>query len=293
MSSSSPFLPTLVDLYLHGDPPNGWRGKFAKHAPDPCGHSEAINVRCALKLLVDTVIEVAPNDDRATRRGERVASRHLADLQANQLRPSDLRNVQQRLVDRGRARSYINASIRRMLKFFAWCVKYEHMESAVLCGLQTIDPLGEGEDGVREPAAIVSPASDVLAASLACASWLLRQAMLFQALCAMRPGELVQMRVCDLRLGRRDERGVTWEYRPQRHKTAHKGVRRIVQVIPQTRRCRTPRRSTSCSSRPNPCRSWALAAGWFQCWAVRRARRRVRLPPVAWPTMSQLTCCGC
>jgi len=42
-----------------------------------------------------------------------------------------------------------------------------------------------------------------------------------QALTGARLGELVGLRACDLKTG-----GDVWEYRPERHKTAHRGVER-------------------------------------------------------------------
>lgn len=213
-TNTRPPLPALVEMFLRGDPANAWEGKEAMHDPDPCGHSEAINFHHALKHLLETAIDLEPDDAKATRRGERASSRHLADLSANELRPGDLRHVQQRLVKLGRARSYVNASVRRIVNFFEWATQYEYMEAAVLTGLKTIRPVKEGQRGVNEPDKIICPQTDVLRKVLACASWLLRKAMALQAECSMRPGELVGMRVCDLHVAKLPQ-GVIWECRPR------------------------------------------------------------------------------
>lgn len=222
-----PLLPELVHRYLHGDPANAWPGKLAKHPANDVGHSEALNVEYALKHLVEASVDLPAGDERATRHGQTASSRHLADLRLDQLRPSDLRHVQARLVKLGRARTYINRTQQRILRFVAWAVSMEYVGPDVLRGLETVDRIPAGEHGVKHTERIESVKDRDLERVRSCASWLLRQAMRVQELAGMRPGELIGMRVCDIH--RVEHEGeILWEYRPRRHKTAHRGFSRLI-----------------------------------------------------------------
>jgi integrase len=56
-----------------------------------------------------------------------------------------------------------------------------------------------------------------------------------QRLTGMRPGEVCQMRTCDLVTS-----GRIWEYRPSTHKTAHHGKSRVVFIGPQAQQVLHP-----------------------------------------------------
>lgn len=227
---ASPRLPKLVDLYLRGDQDNAWPGKYAVHPPDATGHSEATNCEAALRHLLDTVAELDQRDDpRATRRGDAGSSRHLADLVPDQIRPSDIRHVQERMIRLGRARSYVNRCHQRIVGFFEWCLEYEYMSAEALRGVDVVRLIRQGRPGVVERPRVESVPEEVLEQTTACAGWLLRQAMFIQEKGVMRPGELVAMRVCDIRAVKTDD-GVLWHYQPTRHKTKYRGATRIIKL---------------------------------------------------------------
>ena len=50
----------------------------------------------------------------------------------------------------------------------------------------------------------------------------------FQRLTGARPGEVCQLRPCDVERG-----GEVWQYRPESHKTQHHGRERIIYIGPQ------------------------------------------------------------
>ena len=50
----------------------------------------------------------------------------------------------------------------------------------------------------------------------------------FQRLTGCRPGEVCQIRPCDV-----DRSGEVWEYRPESHKTEHHGLERIIYIGPK------------------------------------------------------------
>ncbi len=212
----------MIDLYLHGDKPNAWRGKYAEHPTNEAGHSEGANYEFALKHLRDTEIDLPAGDERATKSGLLGAKRCLRDLKPEQFRPSDLRAVQNRMIGLQRSRNYVNRTIRRIVDFFSWMVSYEYTDAGVLTALKCVAPIAHGKPGVRETDPILSVPQAALDATSQCAPWIVRQAMRLQEIGNMRPGELVRMKICDLRVTQ-DSRGeVGWEYRPRKHKNAHR-----------------------------------------------------------------------
>jgi integrase len=88
--------------------------------------------------------------------------------------------------------------------------------------------LRSGREGVRERAP-VKPVPDAhVAAVLPFVSKPVGAMIQLQDLTGMRPGEVMQMRGCDI-----DRSGSTWVYRPARHKTQGLGRQRFIALGPR------------------------------------------------------------
>lgn len=225
----------LVSIYLDGDRVLGWIGARAKYPRRPGGRTtEADNMSYALKDWCATVIAVEPGDDRATRTGAGVASRHLEDLLPEQVTPRDLRACLEHMIAT-KCRDQVNDRKNRLLRFFRWCVEYELCTSAVITRLECVAPIGATHPGVRETDQVTSVPDEHVRLTMEAARPELRRAIEIQALTGMRPGELLLMRVCDLRAERiPDDAGelhIVWNYRPHWHKTKGK-VKRFQRIIP-------------------------------------------------------------
>ena len=168
--------------------------------------SEQDNIRCALRPL------------RALYGGT------LAD----DFGPGALRTVRQALVDKGNARTYINAQVNRIRRMFKWGVEHELVDPKILQGLQAVVGLRRGRLSVRESAPVTPvPRENVQAVEV----FVSRQvwAMIrLQQLTGMRPGEVFIMAGRDIDMTRD-----VWLYRPMRHKTEHHGHERVVELGPR------------------------------------------------------------
>lgn len=142
--------------------------------------------------------------------------------------PSQLKGVRQAMIDSNLCRRTINNRINRIRRVFKWGVENEFVPAEILHGLQTIAPLKLGRCNVREaepvkpvPEYLIEPVLKLVAPQVA--------AMIrLQLLTGMRPGEVMQMRACDIDIG-----GPIWLYRPARHKTEHHGRQRLIYLGPK------------------------------------------------------------
>ncbi|MBK8269384.1 MAG: site-specific integrase [Planctomycetes bacterium] len=172
--------------------------------------------------------------------------------------PSELKAVRQAMIDSNLCRRTINNRINRIRRVFKWGVENEFVSAEILHALQAVAPLKLGRCNVREaepvkpvPEHQIEPVLKLVAPQVA--------AMIrLQLLTGMRPGEVMQMRACDI-----DISGPIWVYQAMAH--IHRG-RRAARQTPMTpsqavrKRKRFPRRA------PGDCydrRSYA--------WAIRRA----------------------
>lgn len=130
--------------------------------------------------------------------------------------PLALKACRQAMVDQDLARSTVNQHTRRICRMFAWGVAEELVPPDVLVALRAVPGLRKGRTKAREP----EPVKPVPEASInAVLPFLSRQVadmVRLQLLTGCRPGEICQLRPCDLN---RD--GDVWEFVPQEFKTEH------------------------------------------------------------------------
>jgi integrase len=149
--------------------------------------------------------------------------------------PSALKAVRRAMIDADLCRRTINNRVNRIRRVFKWGVENEQVPAEILHALQAVAPLKLGRCNVREadpvkpvPERLIEPVLELVSPQVA--------AMIrLQLLTGMRPGEVMQMRTCDI-----DMSGPIWIYRPLRHKTEHHGRQRVIYLGPKAQEVLRP-----------------------------------------------------
>jgi integrase len=147
---------------------------------------------------------------------------------ARQFSPLKLKAVRERMIETGLARSTINQRVGRIVHLFKWAVGNELVPPDVHHGLKAVSGLSMGRTRAREtsPVKPVPEVSvDAIHPHVSRQVWAMIE---LQRLTGARPGEVVNMRTCDL-----DTSGGVWVYTPWRHKTQHHGRERKILLGPR------------------------------------------------------------
>lgn len=150
--------------------------------------------------------------------------------------PLKLKAVRQKLLDRDQSRGYINENVRRIVAMFRWGVSEELVAPDVLHALEAVQGLRKGRTTARE-GRVVTPVDPArVEATLPYLSPVVADMVRLQLLLGCRPGELFDLRPCDIE---RDS-GEVWAYRPLHHKTEHHGHSRVIFIGPQAQAILAP-----------------------------------------------------
>ena len=147
---------------------------------------------------------------------------------AKEFGPRALKAVREMMIASGLSRPTINARVRRIRHVFKWGVAEQLVPVAVHQALATVAGLQLGRCSAPEPEPIgpVDPAH--VDATLPFLSVTVSTMVRVQLLTGMRPGEVCQLRPCDI-----DKSAAVWLFRPKQHKTAYRGRARVVAIGPQ------------------------------------------------------------
>ena len=143
--------------------------------------------------------------------------------------PLALKAVREVWIEAGLARRYINQRVGRIVRAWGWAVENELLPAGNWQALLAVKGLQSGRTTAKETAP-VKPVSDaVFEATLAeIGSPQVRAMLQVIRITGARPGE-----VCIMRTGDIDRSVSPWEYRPQTHKTAHRGHERVIYIGPR------------------------------------------------------------
>lgn len=142
--------------------------------------------------------------------------------------PRSLRAVQAEMVNLGWCRRSINGQVNRVRHVFKWGTAQELVRPDVYHGLLAVSGLKAGRSEAKESTAVLPVPEATVAATLPHLSRVVRAMVQVQLLTGMRPGEVCDMRGCDL-----DTTGKLWMYRPAEHKTQHHGHERVIMIGPR------------------------------------------------------------
>lgn len=156
-------------------------------------------------------------------------------LRALDFGPRQLAALRDAMAAEGLARRHVNEQVNRVRRIWRWAVAGELLPPASLQALRAVAHLARGRTTAPEEEPVEPVPWDVVQATLPYLTDRVRALVLFQLHGAMRPGEAVVCRPCDV-----DRAGTPWAYRPWTHKTEHRGRVRLVYLGPRARAVLTP-----------------------------------------------------
>ena len=144
--------------------------------------------------------------------------------------PLALKAIQQHFIDKKICRTQINLRVGKIKGAFKWAVSEQLIPAIVLQMLQAVSGLRYGRTAATERAPVPPVADSVVEATLAWLPPIVADMVRFQRLTGCRPGEVCQVRPCDV-----DTTAEVWLYKPASHKTQHHGRERFIFIGPQRR----------------------------------------------------------
>ena len=142
--------------------------------------------------------------------------------------PLKLKALRDDMIRRGWCRTLVNARIRRVKLCFKWGVGSELVPPSVHHGLTAVGGLRRGRSEAVESKPVLPVDAATVEATLRHLNRQVAAMVRLQCLAGMRPGEVCQMRPCDLN---RD--GAVWEFRPASHKGQHHDRSRTIYIGPR------------------------------------------------------------
>jgi len=145
--------------------------------------------------------------------------------------PLALVAMQQKFIDRGNCRRYVNQNIGRIKRCFRWGVAQELVPVEVHQRLLTATGLRKGKTAARESRPVLPVSDEVIEQTiLAINNLIVADIIRIQRLTGCRPGEVVAIRPCDID---RETVKDIWLYYPESHKMEHKERHRCIVVGPK------------------------------------------------------------
>jgi integrase len=165
----------------------------------------------------------------------RVVRRLYGTTKAKDFGPVALTNVRAAMVAKGWVRTTVNHQVGRVKRMFKWATANELVPPGVYHGLLAIDGLRHGRTPAPDPDP-VRPVNDLaVEKTLQHVSSEVAAMVRLQRLTGMRPGEVVILRPCDLKMS-----GEVWSYTPMCHKTEHHGRSREIALGPKAQEVLRP-----------------------------------------------------
>lgn len=139
------------------------------------------------------------------------------------------------------SRKVVNQRIGRIKRAFKWAVREELIDVAVYQRLLTVTGLQAGRTTAKEYPPVEPVSLETVEATLPGLPPTVRGMVQIQLLTGMRPGEVCAMLAADIdRQGVESDGVRVWVYRPERHKTAHRGHAKFVVLGPRAQAILTP-----------------------------------------------------
>ncbi|MBP3954971.1 site-specific integrase [Gemmata sp. G18] len=158
----------------------------------------------------------------------RVLSNLFGPLPATGFGPKALKQVRAKMIEKGWSRSYCNKQANRLKRAFRWAVAEELCPASVIHALSAVPAIRKGEGGVRETGPVKPVPDEWIEATVPFLSRQVAALVRFQIHTGARPGEAVLIRGRDI-----DRTGRVWVYKPEHHKTEHKGRTREIYIGPK------------------------------------------------------------
>ena len=181
--------------------------------------------------------------------------------------PRSLKTVRQKMITMGWCRNNINRSIGRIKTAFKWAVAEEIIPGSVYQALMAVPGLKSGRSEARESEPVKPVPQEYVDAIESFVNQHVWSIIQLQLLTAARPGEILNMRPCDI-----DGSGNIWVYSPADHKTAHHGHKRKIYIGPKGQKILQP-----FMFRPAGCYCFSPAEAEAQRRIAMRENRKIPL----------------
>lgn len=149
--------------------------------------------------------------------------------------PKALKSVRDRYVESGFSRATCNAYTRRVVAMFKWAVSEQLVPVETYQALTTVAGLRAGRTKAPERPPVQPVVQADINAVLKLVSRQVKAMIQLQLLTGCRPGEVCQIRPCDV-----NREGEVWRYVPASHKNAHHGKTRVIFFGPRARKILAP-----------------------------------------------------
>ncbi|MEN6558486.1 MAG: site-specific integrase [Thermoguttaceae bacterium] len=183
--------------------------------------------------------------------------------------PLALLVIQKTLADEGCTRSYVNKRVGMIKRMFKWGVSRTLVPPVVYTALATVEGLRMGRTTAKESKPVLPVSDELVNATVPFMPPVVANMVHFQRLTGSRPGEVCQLRPCDI-----DRRRDVWEYRPADHKTAYRGRERVIYIGPKAQAILRPY-----LGREPTINCFSPAESETQRHIEQRAKRRTRVQP--------------
>lgn len=131
------------------------------------------------------------------------------------------------------SRKYINVQVQRIRHVFKWAAAREMAPVTVYESLRTLEPLCRGKCDARETAKVVPVSEELLNAVRPHLPRPVRALVELQLLTGARPGELLELRACDIEI---DGTASVWRYMPEAQQNAFRERERVIHFGPRSQR---------------------------------------------------------
>ncbi len=149
------------------------------------------------------------------------------DVPVDQFGPRKLSEIRDLFVSSGNCRKYVNQQTRNIVRIFKYGVSRELSRPELLVSLESLEPLRYGQTAAKESKVVKAVDIETVRLTARLLSPTLKAMIRVQVSTGMRPGEMCMIRPCDIEQ-RAD--GI-WVYRPESHKTKHRGKIKEVPIV--------------------------------------------------------------
>jgi integrase len=175
------------------------------------------------------------SEQQGIRDALRIVKQRYGHTRAVDFGPLALQACREEMIGLGWCRNTVNRRCEKIKRAFKWCASQELIPGAIYHALTTVDGLKQGRSKARETGDVQPVPEEVFQQTLAHVPPPICDMLRLVRLTGMRPGEVCQLRPCDL-----DRSGEVWAFRPATHKTAWRGRKRIIAIGPKGQAILTP-----------------------------------------------------
>lgn len=160
---------------------------------------------------------------------------HYGKKSVSDFGPLSLKFIREKMIESNLTRKHINKRVAIIKQAFKWGVENEQVPAEVYQALQAVSGLKVGRTAARDNPPVEPVADEIVEKTLPFLSSIIRDMVLTQRLTGMRPGEVCNLRACDIQ-----KDGDVWSYKPHSHKMEHYEKTRMLPIGPRAQKILYP-----------------------------------------------------